>query len=61
LLSGSGSAFSGKAGDAFMDVANQQGSSRGIRVVYTRRLNRVWTASAGYAYGRGQQLSAAGY
>ena len=61
LLSGPGSAFSGKAGDAFSDVANQQGSSRGIRVVYTRRLNRVWTASAGYAFGRGQQLSAAGF
>jgi hypothetical protein len=58
LLSGSGSAFSGKAGEAFIDVANQQGSSRGIRVVYTRRLNRYWTASAGYAFGRGQQLSA---
>ena len=57
LLSGPGSAFSGKAGDAFIDVANQQGSSRGIRVVYTRRLNRVWSASAGYAFGRGQQLA----
>ena len=61
LLSGPASAFSGKAGDAFIDVANQQGSSRGIRVVYTRRLNRVWTASAGYAFGRGQQLSATGF
>ena len=61
LLSGSGSAFSGKAGETFVDVANQQGSSRGIRVVYTRRLNRVWTASAGYAFGRGQQLSPASY
>ena len=61
LLSGPASAFSGKAGDAFIDVANQQGSSRGIRVVYTRRLNRVWTASAGYAFGRGQQLSAEGF
>ncbi len=61
LLSGPATAFSGKAGDAFIDVANQQGSSRGIRVVYTRRLNRVWTASAGYAFGRGQQLSAAGF
>ena len=61
LLSGPASAFSGQAGDAFMDVANQQGSSRGIRVVYTRRLNRVWTASAGYAFGRGQQLSAEGF
>jgi hypothetical protein len=58
LMSGPASAFSGKAGDAFIDVANQQGSSRGIRVVYTRRLNRVWSASAGYAFGRGQQLSA---
>ena len=61
LLSGPASAFSGKAGQTFIDVANQQGSSRGIRVVYTRRLNRVWTASAGYAFGRGQQLSAAGF
>ena len=61
LLSGPASAFSGKAGDAFLDVADQQGSSRGIRVVYTRRLNRVWTASAGYAFGRGQRLSAAGF
>lgn len=57
LLSGPASAFSGRTGDAFLDIANQQGSSRGIRVVYTRRLNRVWTASAGYAFGRGQQLS----
>jgi hypothetical protein len=31
-----------------------------MRVVYTRRLNRVWTASAGYSFGRGQRLSAEG-
>jgi hypothetical protein len=61
LLSAPGSAFSGKAGDAFLDVANQQGSSRGIRVVYTRRLNRVWSTSAGYAFGRGQRLSTEGF
>ena len=60
LLSIPATAFSGRAGDAFASVANQQGSSRGMRVVYTRRLNRVWTASAGYAFGRGQRLSAAG-
>ena len=60
LLSIPATAFSGHAGDAFASVANQQGSSRGMRVVYTRRLNRVWTASAGYAFGRGQRLSAAG-
>ena len=61
LLSMPGSAFSGSAGDAFLHVANQQGSSRGMRVVYTRRLNRVWTASAGYAFGRGQRLAASGF
>lgn len=61
FMSFPGSAFSGTAGDAFLHVANQQGSSRGMRVVYTRRLNRVWTASAGYAFGRGQRLSASGF
>lgn len=61
LMSFPGSAFSGSAGDAFLHVANQQGSSRGMRLVYTRRLNRVWTASAGYAVGRGQRLSASGF
>jgi hypothetical protein len=54
-------AFSGEAGNVFTNIANQQGSSRGVRVVYTRRLNRVWTASAGYAFGRGQRLSASGF
>jgi len=58
LLAAPGSAFSGTAGEAFIGVANQQGSSRGVRLVYTRRLNRVWTAQAGYAFGRGQQLAA---
>lgn len=61
LMSFPSSAFSGEAGDMFASVANQQGSSRGVRVVYTRRLNRVWTASAGYSFGRGQRLSAAGF
>jgi hypothetical protein len=61
LMSFPSTAFSGNSGDAFLHVANQQGSSRGMRVVYTRRLNRVWTASAGYAFGRGQRLSASGF
>ena len=62
LMSMPATAFSGTAaGDEFLHVANQQGSSRGMRVVYTRRLNRVWTASAGYAFGRGQRLSASGF
>ena len=62
LMAMPSTAFSGTpAGDDFLHIANQQGSSRGMRVVYTRRLNRVWTASAGYAFGRGQRLSAAGF
>ncbi|MCM3872910.1 MAG: carboxypeptidase-like regulatory domain-containing protein [Pyrinomonadaceae bacterium] len=52
------SAFSGPTGEALINVANQEGSSRGVRVVYTRRLSRHWTASAGYSFGQGQQLSA---
>lgn len=61
LMSMPSTAFAGAAGDEFLHVANQQGSSRGMRVVYTRRLNRVWTASAGYAFGRGQRLSASAF
>ncbi|HWN08288.1 MAG TPA: carboxypeptidase regulatory-like domain-containing protein [Pyrinomonadaceae bacterium] len=57
LLSTPISAFSGTTGDAMISVANQQGASRGMRLVYTRRLSRVWTASAGYSFGRGQRLS----
>jgi len=61
LLSTPATAFSGTAGEAFSSVANQEGSSRGLRVVYTRRLNRVWTASAGYSFGRGQRLPENGF
>ncbi|HEY0428977.1 MAG TPA: TonB-dependent receptor [Pyrinomonadaceae bacterium] len=38
-------------------VANQQGNARGVRVVYTRRLNGTFNAAAGYAFGNGQKLS----
>jgi hypothetical protein len=61
FLSTPSSAFTGTAGEPFLGVANQQGSARGIRLVYTRRLNRVWTASAGYAFGHGQRLSPQGF
>lgn len=57
LLSTPLSAFSGTTGEALMNVASQQGNSKGVRVVYTRRLNHHWTASAGYSFGQGQQLS----
>ncbi|HEX8368811.1 MAG TPA: carboxypeptidase regulatory-like domain-containing protein [Pyrinomonadaceae bacterium] len=41
--------------DAF--VANQQGKTQGVRFVYSRRLNGILSASAGYAFGKGQKLS----
>ena len=44
--------------DGFSEfVANQQGNARGIRVVYTRRLNGIFSTSAGYSFGNGQKLS----
>jgi hypothetical protein len=51
------SAFSGVTGDALMNVANQEGAARGLRVVYTRRLGGQWSASAGYSFGEGQRLA----
>jgi hypothetical protein len=60
LLSTPMTAFSGATGAAFINVANQQGASRGMRLVYTRRLSRMWTASGGYSFGRGQRLAPSG-
>jgi hypothetical protein len=57
LLSTPMTAFSGATGETFISVANQQGASKGMRLVYTRRLSRMWTASAGYSFGRGQRLT----
>jgi hypothetical protein len=57
LLSTPMTAFSGSTGETLINVANQQGASRGMRLVYTRRLSRMWTASAGYSFGRGQRLA----
>jgi hypothetical protein len=58
LLSTPMTAFAGATGEAFINVANQQGASQGMRLVYTRRLSRMWTASSGYSFGRGQRLAA---
>ena len=60
LLAMPASAFSGDNAAALIRVANQEGSARGVRVVYSNRLNQVWNASAGYSFGRGQRLSSAG-
>jgi hypothetical protein len=54
------SAFSGEGGAPLLNVANQQGAARGVRVLYTRRVSRILKASAGYSMGRGQQLSTKG-
>jgi hypothetical protein len=60
LLSMPLNAFSNENGAALLSVANQEGAARGMRVVYTRRISRILSASAGYSFGRGQALSAEG-
>jgi len=54
------SAFSGENEAAIQHVANQEGSARGVRMVYSRRLSHGLSASAGYSFGRGQKLSSNG-
>jgi hypothetical protein len=60
LLATSISAFSGAPGAELIRMGNQQGSARGVRLVYSNRLSHIWNASAGYSFGRGQKLSAHG-
>jgi hypothetical protein len=43
-----------------VQTANQTGKARGLRVSYNRRFGKVLSAAAGYSFGRGQKLSAAG-
>lgn len=38
-------------------TAIQQGKAEGVRVVYSRRFNQMFSTSAGYAFGTGQKLS----
>lgn len=46
------------AGEAYEGlVANQVGKAAGIRIVYNRRINGMFSTSAGYSYGTGQRLS----
>lgn len=60
LLSAPLEGLTGEGGAALLNIANQQGGARGLRVVYTRRVSSHLRASAGYAFGRGQSLSAEG-
>ena len=57
LLSSPLEGLTSEGGAALLDIANQQGGARGVRIVYTRRVSSRLKASAGYAFGRGQQLS----
>jgi hypothetical protein len=50
-------AFAGEQDTQLLSVANQQGAARGLRVVYARRLGSYLKTSAGYSFGRGQQLA----
>ena len=57
LLSMPLDAFANAGGAELLSVANQQGAARGLRVVYARRLNSFLKTSAGYSFGRGQELA----
>ena len=60
LLGAPLASLGGEGGAALLRVANQQGGARGLRVIYTRRIGNSLKASAGYSFGRGQQLNADG-
>ncbi|MCD9189120.1 MAG: carboxypeptidase regulatory-like domain-containing protein [Pyrinomonadaceae bacterium] len=50
--------FSSVGSEEFNDfVADQQGKSQGIRIVYNRRLTSRFSTSAGYSFGNGQKIS----
>lgn len=57
LLRAPFNAFSSEESAGLLQVANQQGAARGLRVVYARRLSSHLKASAGYSFGRGQRLA----
>jgi hypothetical protein len=60
ILSTPATAFAGDAGAGLVGVATQQGTAQGMRVVYSRRINRIMSAAAGYSFGRGQRVSPQG-
>lgn len=57
LLSAPLEGLTAAGSSALIDIANQQGGARGLRVVYTRRISHHLRASAGYAFGQGQRLA----
>ena len=57
LLSAPIDVSAGDSGTGLLELANQQGAARGLRVVYTRRVGSRLKTSAGYSFGRGQELA----
>jgi hypothetical protein len=49
--------FDSAAGDIAEFTGRQDGGTKGIRLVYARRINGKLSASAGYSFGQGQKLS----
>jgi hypothetical protein len=49
--------FNNDNGAGLLELANQRGAARGLRVVYTRRVGSRLRTSAGYSFGRGQELA----
>ena len=54
------SGFNGEPGANEFSTAIQNGSAQGVRLVYSRRFNGIFSTNIGYAFGRGQQLSSEG-
>lgn len=55
-----GSPTGNQSGEDLLQTFNQTGKTQGFRVSYNRRFGSMFTANAGYSFGRGQQLSADG-
>jgi hypothetical protein len=49
--------FDSSNGDFAEFTGKQEGGARGVRAVYSRRVNGKVSASAGYSFGQGQKLS----
>lgn len=43
--------------NSLVQTVNQTGKAQGVRISYNRRFGRMFSAGAGYSFGRGQKLS----
>src|ERR1044072_7290289 len=51
--------LSGNDESSLVQTVNQTGKAQGVRITYNRRFSKMFSAGAGYAFGRGQKLSPA--